>query len=40
VVESLKLSGLYTSGLKYQNYTQVAINVKIIYKWLKMVKTV
>ena len=43
VVESLKLSRLYTSGSKYQNYTQVVINVKIIYKWLKrlkMVKTV
>jgi hypothetical protein len=42
-VESLKLSRLFTSGSKYQNYTQVVINVKIIYKWLKrlkMVKTV
>jgi hypothetical protein len=42
-VESLKLSRLFTSGSKYQNYTQVVINVKIMYKWLKrlkMVKTV
>jgi hypothetical protein len=42
-VESLKLSRLFTSGSKYQNYIQVVINVKIIYKWLKrlkMVKTV
>ena len=35
MVESLKLSTSYRSGLKCQDYTQVVINVKIIYKWLK-----
>jgi len=33
-----KMSKLYTSGLKCQNYTHVVKNGKFIHKWLKMSK--